>query len=223
MCFNSIPPRVTFLAALVGDPSPEPTKKKRRVCQRTPPDEPVEEILVEEAVNNTQDFQALFASEVQAMKKALKEKCSAARNAAVQNSDGETVVTTRHKGEIDMIPFLVNPKSYTQTIENFMNLSHLLKKGHAGVRKADNGVVYIRSISSKRKQCPQHAGGNRPPVQSCTQVVLSLTMKDWRALVQAYGLTGGDAGLPHRTYGQPATKMPVEANKGPAKGVSQQE
>ena len=202
----------------MGNGSPEPTKKKRRIYQRTSLDESVEEVLVEEGTDNDAERnssrEASFASEMLNMKKALKEKCSAARHAAIhtpeQSGGGDTDEKVRpHKGEIDMIPFLVNPKSYTQTIENFMNLSHLLKKGDAGVRKADNGLVYIRSISKRKQykllQCPhQQPGGN--PGGQCTQAVLSLTMKDWRALIQAYGLTG-DACLPHRDYGQPDTAM----------------
>ena len=214
VCFHSVPSRVVFLSGAVAvEDTGEPVKKKRRVYQRASTqdlEDSVEEVLVaDETIGDHERSpgrDALFSTEVQRMKKALKAQCAAARHASKQsNGSSTTNDSEQFDNEIDMVPFLVNPKSYTQTIENFMNLSHLLKKGNAGVRKGQDGIMYIRSISSKHKHPTWqddkggHQVGQHPLPPPPRQAVLSLTMRDWRALIKAYQLTEG--GLPHREYG----------------------
>lgn len=119
-----------------------------------------------------------------------------------------------HPTEIDMVPFLFNPKCFTQTIENILHFSHLVKKGEAAIRKSHHGIVYIRPTKDTDRD--KHA-------QSCeldkekdrtTQVVMSISMKDWRTLVEAYGLVKGT--IPDRNYDKTtlrATNTENESNQ----------
>jgi len=210
VCYKSVPSNVVFLTNLMiaSDEQTKPAKKKRRCCHRATDGEDIVEEPLEakdfSGPNSSSEGIDAVSQQLKTMKKALKEQCQAARCAArsaitneAAGSDGseKQTLATHDDDEIDMIPFLVNPKSYTQTIENFMNFSMLIKQRVAGMRKGSDDLVYIRNVIQHEENGEGGEGRNdkRP-----YQYVLSLTMKDWRALNAAYNLTEG--GLPHRTY-----------------------
>ena len=101
--------------------------------------------------------------------------------------------------EVDFVRFLVNPKSFTQTIENIFNFSFLVKKGEAQIKM--------------RKKSPlspsQEANPLDLPTSGCfvspgqgdyhgasRQCVIPFTMKDWRRLREVYNLE--ECHIPHR-------------------------
>lgn len=79
---------------------------------------------------------------------------------------------------MDAIQLLLNPRSFTQTVENLMNLSHLVKKGEAGWIMVDNDDDDNHNTLKQKLgvQVVQQTTGNRP----ATQAICSFTMADWR-------------------------------------------
>jgi len=99
-------------------------------------------------------------------------------------------------GEVPAVPFLFNPHSFTQTVENIFGLSFLVKKGDAkiGVRKPEECTsehatpgLFIKSEDSKSEE------KTVPPAK---QAIVSLSMADWKAMVQAYDVE--QSVVPHR-------------------------
>ncbi|CAB9508455.1 Pfam:Nse4 (Partial), partial [Seminavis robusta] len=180
-CFRAVPSRVSFL---LGPLQSQTMAKQRRPYKRrhvVKEEEPLEEQVL--VPSDGKDCSAILdpAAPIKAVKKSLKEQCAVAET-----------------GEIDMVPFLVNPHSFTQTVENFLNFSHLISKGLAGVRKDEvDGNSYIWYIGQQKDEKQKSKEGSGV-VHSARQLVMPLTMRDWRKLVDAYNLKEG--GLPHRDY-----------------------
>lgn len=99
----------------------------------------------------------------------------------------------KHAGEVDGVQFLVNPRSFTQTVENIFNYSFLVKKGAAaiGVRSP------MERDDIKRQGLWVATTDDNAVVGEPTQAVVSFTMKDWRRMCEAHQLEAGD--IPHRT------------------------
>jgi non-structural maintenance of chromosomes element 4 len=122
----------------------------------------------------------------------------------IKNSQPDLATEAKHEfqergHEIEFVPFLVNPKSFTQTVENVFNFSFLIKKGEAriDVRKATPLANSQQSVlgldTSGCYIAPSDPKDCEGPSKQC---VLSFTMKDWRRLCEAYELEKCD--VPHR-------------------------
>eukprot|EP00977_Amphora_coffeiformis_P010121 scaffold2357_cov167-Amphora_coffeaeformis.AAC.29 len=204
ICFSSAPSGVRFLAGSVDMEGEKVVRKARAKRQKEKADEAPEirpELMDKEAAAG--DADALSAAEkvMKDLEKLLKKRAKQEyekQKEVVENS-GDPVARNRlkeHAGEVDGVHFLMNPKSFTQSVENIFNVSFLVKKGRAavGVRSKMEGDdicpaglwVQPRSSSSDEDGLPES-----------TQAVVSFTMKDWRRICQAHDLKKGD--IPHRT------------------------
>lgn len=88
----------------------------------------------------------------------------------------------------DFFPFVINPKSFTQTVENLFDYSFLVKQGDASIRFED-GVPAARpeemNVASTFKK---------------TQCVATFTMKDWEELKEVHNIDDDEDGeIPMRT------------------------
>ncbi len=92
------------------------------------------------------------------------------------------------------LQFVVNPQSFTQTVENLFGLSFAVKKGDAeeGVRSLENckeyGLGTVPGPYVKLKP--------RGPQGPARQAIISFNMQDWRDLKDAFNIEKGD--IPHR-------------------------
>ena len=117
---------------------------------------------------------------------------------AIGNADDETATDRlkEHAGEVDGVNFLMNPKSFTQSVENIFNISFLVKKGRAavGVRsKMESDDIRRPGLFVQ----PRNSNADVDGLPESTQAVVSFTMKDWRRICQGHELKKGD--IPHRT------------------------
>jgi Nse4 C-terminal len=110
--------------------------------------------------------------------------------------------------DIDLVQFLFNPKSFTQTVENIFNFSFFIKKGEAeiGVRPplrrmtSSGAYVAFRTFNN-----PQHDDTeNTNNTATATQAICRFTMADWRRLCTKHANQSKDhqfiqGDLPHRT------------------------
>ena len=51
-------------------------------------------------------------------------------------------------GGVQLYPFIINPKSFGQTVENLFYVSFLIRDGSAGVQMDDNGLPTLREYLS---------------------------------------------------------------------------
>lgn len=202
ICFNGPPSGVRFLAGTVDIEGEKVVRKARAARRKEKADEAPEirpELMEKEAAAG--DADALSAAEkvMKDLEKLLKKRAKQEyeiQKEAIENADDATMERIKeHAGEVDGVQFLINPKSFTQTVENIFNVSFLVKKGKAGVgvrKKLDSDDICRSGLWVKH--CHRHADQEGP---ASTQAVVSFTMKDWRRIKQAHDLKKGD--IPHRT------------------------
>ena len=138
-----------------------------------------------------QDGKAKDADQLSAAEKNLKKlsKILDKQTKAAEKAGQEPV---EGRMRIDGVPFLFNPKSFTQTVENIFNFSFLIKSGDAAIGVDEDDGLWVAKDAS-------HAES------SAKQAVISFTMRDWQRIVDAYGLQEGD--LPHRTGSKHASQL----------------
>ena len=201
ICFNAAPSGVRFLAGSVDMEGEKIVRKARAKEKANRPEEAAEvrpEVMDKEASRG--DADALSAAEkvMKDLEKLLKKRAKQElQKKADANPDPDNDTKRRldqHGTELDGAKFLMNPKSFTQSVENIFNFSFLVKKGKAGI-----GVRSPMECDDIRQGglWVQHHSGREGEQPESTQAVVSFTMKDWRRLCAARDWEPGD--IPHRT------------------------
>jgi hypothetical protein len=222
ICFNSIPRRVTFLnGPLQHHVSDSFTSKTRKVAVRraraTDVNEPVvrpEQVADGGTTKDATD--KATAMDADKTLKAIKKQLHLSQQNVVESLRNVGIGSTQDLREavgvgggdvtVDGWPFLVNPCSFTQTVENIFHYSFLIKNGTAGIgirpRKETSSTdlgnnANVVEINNERRDAVQQV---IPPglfVHQVTrlnhsvpskQSILALTMADWRRLCEAYGM-----------------------------------
>jgi hypothetical protein len=212
-CFNALPSNVSFMngpldSEYVAKQRKRPERRKRENLDNVEE----EEVGSVHQKKKSKDEDKLSAAEKQVgtMKKILKNKslnADAERIALFERKYNKQksewgkeeeeafVAENRDRGQVDGVQFLFNPKSFTQTVENIFSLSFLVKHGDAkiGVRKPED----CKSELEKPGLFVKHRNSDSSLTQrKPKQAIVTLSMADWRALVQTHGVESGD--IPHR-------------------------
>ena len=87
---------------------------------------------------------------------------------------------------MDVLPLLVNPGSFHQTVENFFDFSFRIKQGLSNVKIDANGLPVTTITSQPNNAAPK------------TQVVVALTMQNLAAVTDAWKIA--EPGMPHRSF-----------------------
>lgn len=207
ICFNAVPASINFLNGPLVDGNEEAKQRARR-------DSPVESDVEEERPIDIQghtdrggnrlsavddNIQNVHRTLIAKVKRTYK-----SNKRAIGEAYGGTDAIPKHvkrdlkrnKG-VCAIELLFNPKSFTQTVENICNYSFLVKEGKASLKvrnekllgddkniySLDGGpVASCMSYNSSRKKSPP-----KP-----RQAIVSLTMEDWKSLVEAYDVKESD-------------------------------
>jgi hypothetical protein len=104
------------------------------------------------------------------------------------------------------VQLLFNPRSFTQTVENVFHYSFMVKQGIAALKVRDEkklGEGVKLPPGPVVKPVKRESARDKEPVQA----IVSLTMQDWRDLVEAYNVD--ECGVPHRTgskFEQPSSQ-----------------
>lgn len=208
-CFNAIPSNVSFLNGTI-DCEYEPKQRKKIARRSRSTEEEIEEevgCVQQKKKNKDQDNLSAAEKHVSVIRKLLTNRSEADVLVKMQDAE-ENFQKEKHDwsieenkkfrsncpGEICAIKFLFNPKSFTQTVENLFGLSFLVKEGSAkvGVRSENdcNEIECTPGPWVKKRQA------NHKNSQPNRQAIVSLSMEDWKTMVEAYELEESD--IPHR-------------------------
>mmetsp|Transcript_255 Transcript_255/g.631 ORF Transcript_255/g.631 Transcript_255/m.631 type:complete len:192 (-) Transcript_255:106-681(-) len=152
---------------------------------------------------------SVIQNNIRDMKRVLQQKVvqnysDKKRKIREQYGDEDTTpkrVLNRLKKNTDVcaIQLMFNPKSFTQTVENLYHYSCLVKDGEASLivrdeksLDKDSQDVFIEG-GPVVKLVPKSSKGPSPAPR---QAIVSLTMQDWKELIQAYDVESSD--IPHR-------------------------
>ena len=99
----------------------------------------------------------------------------------------------RKKSPINLFEFVINPRSYGQTIENIFYLSFSVRDARAKITMDRHGlpiVSYVDALTDEEMEMEN------------TQCVLEITQQHWEDLIRALDIT--DSIIPHRREEQQA-------------------
>jgi hypothetical protein len=206
---------------LVGPLSVE--KKARKVSQRSAPlrmnnlTETRPEILNPEDVTTAQDSKiiTLCNQTAEKLRETQRRSQKAVRRAyeealkSKEKVDPNKIMerySLRSTGGVDLFRFVINPHSFSQTVENLFYVSCLIRDDHVKIDYDDAGLPSIRmfnplKISHSRYLQPwttDHLQPGKAKQQTGPkrQLIFSLNMKTWRDLIEAYNIT--EPMIPHR-------------------------
>lgn len=208
-------------------------KKARRVVARTAPlrirdmQEVRPEVLNAEdiAKNDEGDLTAIckkIHTQLKNVKKAAHRQLQEIIN---ENDDDDNVSAAMERlgiadsGNIDLVRFCINPKSFGQTVENLFYVSFLIRDGHVAVTYEDNGLPSLGESLSWRyhafetfvqAQLTRTSAASSDSVSTVTteskagtkkhQAVLSIDMPLWRDLIRTFNIK--ESMIEHRKESQ---------------------
>ncbi|KPM38783.1 hypothetical protein AK830_g7798 [Neonectria ditissima] len=89
----------------------------------------------------------------------------------------------RSTGGIDLMRFVVNPKSFGQTVENMFYVSFLIRDGRVEIDFDEDEIPALAPVDRE----PEEEGAVRHSA-SKHQAILSMDMETWRDIIDTYGL-----------------------------------
>ncbi len=203
VCFNAVPGRINFLNGPLVDGN-EIAKQRVKSDQYNHNESDLEEerpIDVQGHTERGANRLSAVDGNIQNVERTLiakvKRRYESNKRAIAEAFGGKDAIPKRVKKDLKRnkdvcaIGLLFDPKSFTQTVENIYNYSFLVKEGKASLKvrnelvlgkdkdiyRLDGGPVasYISSHDKNKKSPPKPR-----------QAIVSLTMEDWKNLVDAY-------------------------------------
>ncbi|KAL2023533.1 hypothetical protein VTK56DRAFT_2141 [Thermocarpiscus australiensis] len=102
----------------------------------------------------------------------------------------------RSTGGIDLLRFVINPRSFGQTVENMFYISFLIREGSVKLEFDVHGLPAIEPI---RKD--SSADTSRSKAAMRHQAIMSIDMATWRDLIDAFNIK--EPMIPHRREEEP--------------------
>lgn len=230
--FNTVPSHISFLSGPL-EHQYIPKVRAQRIKQSTDPD--AQAVVVREArqdnpkkKHHTSSSCSDIQTHIKVLHKTLKQECKKRRQETAnevqewidtQGLDYESLdkkdrleinEKVSEGGKVCMAKLLFNPQSFTQTVENLSNLSHLVKNGGAavGVRtreecealglegcKPGPWVKKVSQVHDKIEEGSNTAGSTK------TQTIVALNLRDWKAICETFQVESSL--VPHRKSSNP--------------------
>ncbi|KAM0280640.1 hypothetical protein ACHAQH_003947 [Verticillium albo-atrum] len=89
----------------------------------------------------------------------------------------------RDTGGVDLLRFVVNPKSFGQTVENMFYVSFLIRDGKVNVEFDENELPSLSPIDSSGAEGVAKTGAMKH------QAIFSMDMKTWRDIIDTFHIT----------------------------------
>lgn len=110
---------------------------------------------------------------------------------------------SRGDGGVSLFKFVINPKSFGQTVENMFYISFLIRDGELGITFDERGLPYLGTflipcskIAADRPAVKKDKNAIRGGDAARSQAVLSLDMATWEDLIVAFDIK--ETIIPHR-------------------------
>ncbi|KAJ9125284.1 hypothetical protein QFC22_000240 [Naganishia vaughanmartiniae] len=130
------------------------------------------------------------------------EDMTKAANPTITNTKGLTKLLEEQDGEVNFFEWVVNPKSFGQTVENMFYTSFLVREGIAAIDVKDDGsgipVIYSCDPPSEedKRALYDEAGNVLREALTRRQVVMEMTMDVWQEAIELFNIKKGI--IPHR-------------------------
>jgi hypothetical protein len=181
---------------LLGPLSAE--KKARKLVKRNAPFRPNElvetrpEVLnVEELAKKENDLTAICGKILQQLQKTQAEIQEAVAELMDDDMGDEERTQIMHQhglrstGGIDLMRFVVNPKSFGQTVENIFYVSFLIRDGRIEI---DFDEFDLPALAPVERDADEEADASARRSTAKHQAILSMDMDTWRDIIQTFGL-----------------------------------
>ena len=155
-------PKMGFMVGILQSPEvqKEPKKKKQKQTQE-------DSSKLEATQYDTTDY-----SDKQSQSQEKKQE--EATNKRLQNLLGHMTAQNGH--DMDLVNLLVNPDKFSETVENFFDLSFLVKDGRAKIALDNDGIAYTALTEPPDEQVPK------------SQTVVVLSAADNKKLAELWNL-----------------------------------
>ncbi|KAL8835744.1 MAG: hypothetical protein Q9176_006753 [Flavoplaca citrina] len=198
--YNLRPPMPSFLLGplAVQKKIRKQTQRRERLQKRDPRDavrpEEIKAKDLEQAENSN------LSTLCKNIHKLLQDKTwegQSALNGVVEANGSEAEYTTEAKrhglaenGQMNFFPFVINPKSFGQTVENLFYVSFLIRDGDVEVGQSDDTLPTLIPRERKSRDEQQATGTQKH------QAVFHLDYDTWEDLIDAFDIK--DSIIPHR-------------------------
>ncbi|KAF4994344.1 hypothetical protein FGRMN_5852 [Fusarium graminum] len=174
-------------------------KKARKITKRTAPFRPnnltetrPEVLNVEDLAKRENDLTAICGKILHQLQNIQGEVQQAVMDRIEDEMDDEEKNRIMHQhglrstGGIDLMRFVVNPKSFGQTIENMFYVSFLIRDGRVEIDFDENGLPALapvdREAEGEDEEPTRHGAAKH-------QAILSMDMETWQDIIDTFGLT----------------------------------
>mmetsp|Transcript_4803 Transcript_4803/g.12203 ORF Transcript_4803/g.12203 Transcript_4803/m.12203 type:complete len:401 (+) Transcript_4803:119-1321(+) len=209
--YNCIPSSVVFLSGPLRDGREEIQVKQRAKRQTRRVDDDVEEEKPEDVKGHTErgvDHLSAHEKNVDVVLKTLSKSFTKEykhKKQLIVEKTGEDEISSKARKRLKKgatlcaVNLLYNPRSFTQTVENMFHYSYLVKKGNAGLSVRNEDLEYDDVVIAEAgpRARPIDKKPDAGPHPAAKQSVVALTMKNWRDMVEAYGVE--ESQVPHRS------------------------
>ncbi|KAF5680325.1 NSE4-like protein [Fusarium heterosporum] len=174
-------------------------KKARKITKRTAPFRPnnltetrPEVLNVEDLAKRENDLTAICGKILYQLQNIQGEVQQAVMDRIEDEMDDDEKNRIMHQhglrstGGIDLMRFVVNPKSFGQTIENMFYVSFLIRDGRVEIDFDENGLPALapvdREAEGEDEEPTRHGAAKH-------QAILSMDMETWQDIIDTFGLT----------------------------------
>ncbi|KJZ75949.1 hypothetical protein HIM_04773 [Hirsutella minnesotensis 3608] len=171
-------------------------KKARKITKRSAPFRPnnltetrPEVLNVEDLAKKENDLTAICGSILGQLHKTQAEKQERVAELIDDDMTDEEKTSIMHQhglrstGGIDLMRFVVNPKSFGQTVENIFYVSFLIRDGRVEIEFDEYDLPALAPVDrdADEETAARHSASKH-------QAVLAMDMKIWRNIIEAFNL-----------------------------------
>lgn len=202
-CFNAVPGRINFLNGPLVDGN-ERAKQRVKYKQNSHVESDLEEERpidvqghTERGANRLSAVDGNIQNVQRTLIKKVKRTYESNKRAIAEIYDGKDAIPKRIKKDLKRnkdvcaIELLFDPKSFTKTVENIYNYSFLVKEGKVSLKVRNElslgkGEDTYKLDGGPVASCISNNDNNKKSPPKPRQAIVSLTMEDWKNLVEAY-------------------------------------